>query len=354
MNVNCYYDIQYNEKNKKVSLKIVIENTMNNIIYKSNRAFKITNKKRLNTYGLNILFDTLEELEVNKIISLNDNVTIYTDNLKKVPVIPKYEMLNCNNVRTIENLKLRFKFHENWVFNINIETKELLEKTLNRKKDSKKGLISKKVVKHNKPNVIRKISDLMKNNSHDIIFFDIEMNCNDGKKVKTMWEAVSIGAVKVSANGEIHDTFYSLIKPSKQSILSDRCKEITGLSQNDIDGAVGLKGAMSNFSGWVGDKPTIFVSWGKEDIKVLKKDDKYNGFRLPIISRMRKKYIDFQKEFCHYYLNSKDMTSLIRALAMFNLNFEGAQHNALDDTINLVNIYINYKECISNDEEKVI
>lgn len=263
MNINCYYDIRYNYKIRKFKIKIVMESELEKTIYKFNRWIKIANKKRLYTKGLNILFNTLEELEIDKIIGLSDNVVIYSDSFRKIPVLSKDEMFNCNNFRDIEKLKLSYGFHENWVFNINIETKELLEKTLNRKKDSKKGLISKKVVKHNKPNVIRKISDLMKNNSPDIIFFDIEMNCNDGKKVKTMWEAVSIGAVKVSANGEIHDTFYLLIKPSKQSILSDRCKELTRLSQDDIDTAKGFKEVMSDFSRWVGGQANYVCKLGK-------------------------------------------------------------------------------------------
>lgn len=354
MNINCYYDIHFNYKIRKFKIKIIVESELEKTIYKYSRWIKIANKKRLYTEGLNILFNILEELEVDKIIGLSDNVVIHTGSIKKVSILSKDEMFNCNNFKDIENLKLRYGFHENWNFNINIETKELLEEAFNREKANKKNIINKKIVKHNKAKVIRKINDLMKNKLPNIIFFDVEMNCNDSKKNKAMWEAVSIGAVKFSDNGKISDTFYSLIKPSKQSTLSDRCKDITRLSQDDIDNALGFKEAMSNFSIWVGDKPTIFVSWGREDIKVLKKDDKYNGFRLPIINRMRKKYIDFQKEFCYYYLDTKNMISLIKALELYNLTFDGNQHNALDDTINLVNIYINYKEFISNSEKRVI
>jgi inhibitor of KinA sporulation pathway (predicted exonuclease) len=335
MSINCYYDIFYNNKFRKFKIKIVVKSELKKTIYKYNRWINIPNKKRLYMEGLNILFRTLD-----KIIPLSDNVVIHTDSFEKIPILSKYEIFNCNNLKEIENLKLRYAFHENWKFNINFKTNQVLKKELYTEKHSKNHMINKKIVKHSKPKVIRRINDLIKNECTNIVFFDIEMNCNDDKKIKEISESISIGAVKVFDDGEISsDKFYSLIKPAKQSILSDKCKEITRLSQDDIDSAVGFKEVMINFSRWVGDKPTIFASWGREDIKVLKRDDKYNGFKLPIISRMRKKYIEFQKEFCHYYVNSKDMTSLIRALEMFNFNFEGTQHNALDDTINLVKIY---------------
>lgn len=100
---------------------------------------------------------------------------------------------------------------------------------------------------------------------------------------------------------------------------------------------------MLDFEKWIGHEKSMFLSWGVEDIRVIRNDNKKNGLRLEIVNYMRKHFIDFQKEFCSYYLNSKQLISIGNVLAIFDLDFEGRKHNALDDAFNLYRIYKYYK-----------
>lgn len=187
---------------------------------------------------------------------------------------------------------------------------------------------------------IRKVSELIKEDVTNIIFFDIEMNCNSDKNNKSgTWETISIGAIKYNINDKSIEKFYSLIKPQRNSMLSDKCIELTNINQTEIDDANNFIIVMLDFEKWIGHEKSIFVSWDVEDIRVIRNDNKKNGFRLQIVNYMRKHFIDYQKEFCSNYLNSKHLISVANALSIFKLDFEGTKHNASNDAFNLFRVY---------------
>ncbi|MFN8888672.1 MAG: exonuclease domain-containing protein, partial [Cyclobacteriaceae bacterium] len=68
------------------------------------------------------------------------------------------------------------------------------------------------------------------------IIFDLEATCWEGFD-KSQNETIEIGALKVNDNREIVSEFSSFIKPLKNPILSDFCKQLTSIQQEDVDQA---------------------------------------------------------------------------------------------------------------------
>jgi len=77
----------------------------------------------------------------------------------------------------------------------------------------------------------------------DYVVVDLEATCWEGSSVENM-EVIEIGAV--SLDGEILQPisdFQQLVRPTTNPVLTDYCKDLTGIEQQQIDSAPDL----SNF-----------------------------------------------------------------------------------------------------------
>lgn len=173
-------------------------------------------------------------------------------------------------------------------------------------------------------------------NYRGLIFLDLEINYS---KKSPNGEVVSIGAIKTDKNYEIIDSFYRLIKPRIDSTLSERCREITKLKQKDIDSSKSFEEVFTEFHKFCGKGKYLFVAWSTADVRVIKSNNKLGGFRLEIVNQIRKNYWDFQQTFSYEYIKKKNVISLDKALKIFNIEFNGIRHNALDDTLNLYRVF---------------
>ena len=84
------------------------------------------------------------------------------------------------------------------------------------------------------------------------VIFDLETTGLDPSK----HEIIEIGAIRVNRDGEQHDTFETLIKPSKR--IPKRITEITGITQEmvELDG-VSIIEALTDFQAFVGELPLV-------------------------------------------------------------------------------------------------
>lgn len=65
-------------------------------------------------------------------------------------------------------------------------------------------------------------------------------------------EIIEIGAVLVERDQlQIIDEFQTFIKPTKNPILTDFCKELTSITQKDIDSAPIFPIAIAEFKNWL-------------------------------------------------------------------------------------------------------
>lgn len=68
------------------------------------------------------------------------------------------------------------------------------------------------------------------------IIFDLEATCWENDRTKQN-EIIEIGAVKLDENLAVIGEFQTFIKPKLNPILSDFCKKLTSISQEEVDQA---------------------------------------------------------------------------------------------------------------------
>ncbi|MBU3135161.1 3'-5' exonuclease [Clostridium gasigenes] len=208
---------------------------------------------------------------------------------------------------------------------------------LNKLKNNKSNK-KKKVLK------VIKINDKLTSEFTSIIFFDLEMNCSFHKEENHgVGETISIGAVKYKISTEETTDFYSIIRPTFNNVMSSKIIELTNLLQDEVNEAKSFKEVLLTLEDWVKQEKCIFVSWGPDDIRVLLGDNDRNGYKLDIINTIKTNFIDFQSEY-GLHRKSNQAISLKNALTYYKVEFEGSQHNALDDAHNLFRVYKKYKE----------
>ena len=101
------------------------------------------------------------------------------------------------------------------------------------------------------------------------IIVDLEATCwNDGSFDKNEMEIIEIGAVALGLNGDTLSKFDRFVKPSRHPELSDFCKELTTITQKDIDNADYFPLVIKRFQEWINGiaSPDYRVwSWGLYD-----------------------------------------------------------------------------------------
>lgn len=358
--IKCYFSSNFIKKNKTAYLKIVVID-LQNVIFKIRIKFKKKNRGLANDACINKVFRKLNKLELNNTLNCNYKVNIFTNNKILVNQVLNNGIERVKRQRRgrIDYLTSVLNSHKNWGLQHEPETNNILNRLYSNGLSKKKDLLKKKrkqakiiSARHRRKVVNRKICKIINNKTANIVFFDLEMNCGyKTKKDLGYMETISIGAIKYNIKNGTLEQFYSLVKPKFNCILSKECIRLTQLEQNEIDNANDFKTVMLQFGKWVNNEKSIFVSWGAEDIRTLKNEDKVNGFRLQIVKQIRKRYIDFQNEFCLNFLKTGQVISLTNALKSMKLDFLGTQHNAFDDAFNLYRVYKCYKNEVLKNEK---
>lgn len=106
------------------------------------------------------------------------------------------------------------------------------------------------------------------------IIFDLEATCWKDEQLPAEMETIEIGAVALDENGEVQSEFGCFVRPVVHPQLSDFCRELTSIKQNDVDGAETFAVAFARFVEWAqsGGEPLTLVSWGAFDPRQLQLD----------------------------------------------------------------------------------
>lgn len=173
------------------------------------------------------------------------------------------------------------------------------------------------------------------------IFFDFEMLCsNTGMAFENM-EAIRLGAVKYDLETEDITYFDRYIKPECTEPLTEFCKQLTGIADEDLAESSNFKDVFEEFLTWVGGiKKNRYFSWSSSDLFRLKLDAQRHDIPLRTIKKMEQRYIDFQAIFKKRV--SKEHMSVEDALALYGLSFIGEKHNPMYDAYNTLNIYLHF------------
>ncbi len=165
------------------------------------------------------------------------------------------------------------------------------------------------------------------------IFLDLEWNqptsfekmkYKDGLCLNA--EIIQIGAVKTDEKCNFSDSFDRKIKPKILTKFNKSVKNLTGISEADLNNAESFADVISDFKEWCG-KDYIFFTWGYDDINVLGNNLQY--FKMD--TTWLPEFYNLQIMFCRQNTEENKQYSLSFASKFFNITVDKPLHNALTD-----------------------
>lgn len=171
------------------------------------------------------------------------------------------------------------------------------------------------------------------------ILFDLEATCWLGKPPFGVNEIIEIGAVKINGYAEVEDYFMRFVRPEINPTLSDFCKKLTSISQENINKSKTFLDVGEEFMDWigVGQEPYCLISWGKYDKSQLISDC--------TLHHMDTEWLDHHVNLKPIYKKLrklKDEPGLKKAIKMEGYEFTGVHHRAISDAENLSKIFLKY------------
>jgi len=164
------------------------------------------------------------------------------------------------------------------------------------------------------------------------IVFDLEATC--GPKYENIRnEIIEIGAVKLSKDLDVIDTFSEFVKPILNPTLTKFCIDLTTISQDDVDKADKFPIVLEKFKYWIGDE-YLLLSWGAYDKKQFISDCDLH--KKPIEWVL--KHVNLKGLYANK--NNIQQMGMVRALNREGILPEGIHHRGIDDAINISKIFI--------------
>ncbi|KAK6170665.1 hypothetical protein SNE40_019000 [Patella caerulea] len=208
------------------------------------------------------------------------------------------------------------------------------------------GLIRKRAVvnKFQKP-IVRKLDE----NYSFLLIIDFESTCWENRNYRTQ-EIIEFPAVLLNtSNGKIESEFHYYVQPQEQPTLSTFCKELTGITQEQVDEGIPLSLCLTKFTYWIenlereknimfvkseyvpkGVNAGTIVTWSDWDLNVcLLYEAKRKQIRTPY---QLNSWIDLRLAYKVFY--QRKPKGLNGALEDVGIIFEGRQHSGLHDSRN--------------------
>ncbi|KAL5226689.1 hypothetical protein ABZP36_014954 [Zizania latifolia] len=167
------------------------------------------------------------------------------------------------------------------------------------------------------------------------VVIDFEATC-DKENNPHPQEIIEFPSVLVnSATGQLEASFQTYVRPTYHQLLTDFCKELTGIQQIQVDRGVPLSEALLMHDKWLEDKGIkhtnfVVVTWSNWDCRVmLESECRLKRIRKPpYFNRWINLKVPFQKVFGSVRCNLKE------AVQLAGLTWEGRAHCGLDDARN--------------------
>lgn len=113
-----------------------------------------------------------------------------------------------------------------------------------------------------------------------IVVVDVEATCWKKGVFSRKKETIEIGAVRMLLDrGESSwPEFQTFVRPRRLPRLSSFCRELTGINQNDVDGAPTFPAALQRFLEWLSPwERVVLASWSHYDLWQLDLDLEAHG-----------------------------------------------------------------------------
>ncbi|KAG9454921.1 hypothetical protein H6P81_007825 [Aristolochia fimbriata] len=171
------------------------------------------------------------------------------------------------------------------------------------------------------------------------VVIDFEATC-DKEKNPHPQEIIEFPSVLVKGEtGEVVDDFRKYVRPTHHQMLTDFCKELTGIQQSQVDEGISLSDALLLHDKWLEDNGVkqrnfAVVTWSNWDCRVmLESECRFKKIRKPpYFNRWINLKVPFQEVFGGVRCNLKE------AVRMAGLTWEGRAHCGLDDAYNTAHL----------------
>ena len=165
------------------------------------------------------------------------------------------------------------------------------------------------------------------------LVIDLEATTDDGGWPLSEMEVIELGASVVTRAGREVDHFQRFIRPQRRPLLTPFCRQLTRISQADIDSAAPLVQVWAQFERWLGQhlpKLEGWASWGDYDRKQLEQEWQQKNLDSALA---RLPHINLKQQFAQAR-QLKRAPGLNSALHLAGMQFNGQQHRALEDARN--------------------
>ena len=192
----------------------------------------------------------------------------------------------------------------------------------------------------------RKINNILKTNSEKkkqlfshFLVIDFEATCWD-RKPGPPNEVIEFPAVLMNVKGKVIKTFHHYVQPTEEPNLSEFCRNLTGISQEQVENAAPLGSVLMLFNTFLKSLNVKFnevdlnncavVTWTDWDMKIcLGYECKRKNLLFPTCL---KSWIDLKLIYKKFY--NRNPQGLNGALQEMGLKFQGRQHSGLCDAKN--------------------
>lgn len=165
------------------------------------------------------------------------------------------------------------------------------------------------------------------------IVADLEWNNTYAPKTRGFInEIIEVGAVMLDDSFQLISEFSCFIKPQIGKNLRSTVKQLTHITNDDIQNGIPFTKAMSSLKRWIGAGETVLLTWGDGDIRVMIDNFRYlNGIgKIPFLTN----YADAQKYFqLRKDISKANQIGLSSAAELVGIPAEDySHHRALDDS----------------------
>ncbi len=165
------------------------------------------------------------------------------------------------------------------------------------------------------------------------LVIDLEATTDEGGWPVAEMEIIELGASLVNRDGRELDHFQRFVRPERRPHLTHFCRDLTRISQANIDAAAPLAQVWAAFERWLqqfaGDIKA-WVSWGDYDRQQLQLVWQQQGID-SLLANLP--HINLKQRFAKARKLPRP-TGLNAALQLAGLQFVGQQHRALEDARN--------------------
>ncbi len=139
-------------------------------------------------------------------------------------------------------------------------------------------------------------------------------------------------------------------------------KELTGITEQDLERfGVDFADAIKQIKKYCGlnFKKTVFMTFGNHDIRILNQSCSYNlNAPKDLCDIIKKNYVDFQSIISEFIKDKNgNPLSLSHYLEVFDIDFNGTQHDPLYDAVNLAklyNVFLKQKDIVLLEYKKIL